>query len=161
MMRSRSKSPRLPSPPDLAAAIVGWRVWRVDTRYRLCSALRDEPWEARHPFSASCVSGHGAPDESCTCGIHAVRAPEEARPYLIGRNSPEAVHRVLGRVSLWGRVVEGPAGWRAEYGYPAQLWVPDDPLASEIALHLGRYAVPVELVGARHAADVIEAALAA
>ena len=33
--------------------------------------------------------------------------------------------RVLGRVSLWGDVVECAWGWRASFAYPAQIYVPD------------------------------------
>jgi hypothetical protein len=136
-------------------------VWRVDGRYRLWSALHDELWEPRRPLVAACGDGHTAPDEHCRCGIYAARQPELAQPYLVGRNSPEAVHRVLGRVALWGSVVECAHGWRAERAYPLRLWVPDDPFAFEIAFELGRYGVPVELVRSRSTGAVVEAASAA
>ena len=182
--RPRSWNPSLPDGPDPVQAVIGWRVWRVDARYRLRSALRDEPWEPRRPLVAACDAGHRAPEECCTCGVYAVHSAEDAAAYLVGRNSPEAVHRVLGRVALWGRVVECEHGWRAERAYPAQLWVPDcgwagsiagkagdarpasrgacgAPGGFEIAFELGRYGVPVEIVAARWPADVVLAALAA
>jgi hypothetical protein len=160
---SRSKSPSrsLPDFPDLPRAIVGWRVWRVDPSYRLLSTLRDEVWEPGRSLAASCESRHPAPDPACTCGVYAVRRPEQAQAYLVGRNNPEAVHRVLGQVALWGCVVECEQGWRAERAYPARLWVPDCPEAFEIAFGLGRYGVPVEVVAARRSADIVLAALAA
>ena len=35
-----------------------------------------------------------------------------------GRNDPHTVGRVLGRVLLWGRVVEHEHGWRASHALP-------------------------------------------
>lgn len=188
--RSTSLRPSPPSAPDLLEAVIGWRVWRIDARHRLRSALRDELWEPRRPLVAACEVDHAAPDQRCDCGIYAVRRPEHARAYLVGRNRPEAVHRVLGRVALWGRVVECEQGWRAQYAYPARIWVPDcaeagsvappanrgacgaeagsvagkacgAPGAFEIAFELGRYGVPVELVAGHRPTDVVLAARAA
>jgi hypothetical protein len=65
---------------------------------------------------------------------------------------------VVGRVSLWGRVVEAEAGWRASHGYPAALFVPRATQSrrraratvpvERIARELRDYGVPVELVNA-------------
>jgi hypothetical protein len=72
------------------------------------------------------------------------------------------VETVLGRVLLWGAVVECDHGWRAECAYPAALYLsaggPDlthrsrppeghDRRAAleEIARHLRSYSVPVHL----------------
>ena len=118
--------------PDYAAPIVGWRVWRVvrerDT-LRLLSAVYDEVWEPRREAVGEClaaraVAPHVAPDESCSCGIYAVRDVSNAARYLVGRNDPAVVHRVIGLVALWGVVVEGSDGWRASRAYPLSLWVP-------------------------------------
>ena len=51
----------------------------------------------------------------------------------------------LGRVSLWGRVIENVDGWRAQYAYPYDLLLlgGDQAQASELRR---RYAVDVELV---------------
>src|SRR5438874_2463989 len=100
--------------------VVGWRVWRIDTRYRLCSVLHDEVWEPRRPLVAACEAGHLAPERGCASGVYAVQNPDQAAQYLVGRNSPEAVHRVLGLVALWGWVVECARGWRAERAYPVR-----------------------------------------
>ncbi|TMK73645.1 MAG: hypothetical protein E6G50_01190 [Actinobacteria bacterium] len=42
-----------------------------------------------------------------------------------GRDDPQTVRRVLGRVLLWGRVVEHELGWRASHALPLDL-VPFD-----------------------------------
>lgn len=83
--------------------------------------------------------------------------PREAAAYLEDRIvHPEPLrwpllHRVIGRVSLWGSVVECEHGWRASHAYPERLYVPSlheeretacD--ASEIARDLTTYGVPVE-----------------
>ena len=51
---------------------------------------------------------------------------------------------VVGSVKLWGKIVEGSQGWRAQKAYPERLWVPYE------AWHLAPslrdlYGVPVEL----------------
>jgi hypothetical protein len=78
---------------------------------------------------------------------------------------------VIGRVSLWGRVVECERGWRAACAYPARLYLPlgrhgrlsflSGPAADaeRLALALRIYGVPVELVACasvRELARVLE-----
>lgn len=132
-LRSRS-SFRRPSvrAPDYAGPLVGWRVWRVaETRagLRLLSAVYDDVWLPRREAVASCRHGHDAPDAACVCGIHALADRATAIRYLVGRNDPGVVGRVLGLVSLWGTVVECERGWRAERAYPLRLWAPPELLA--------------------------------
>ena len=76
--------------------------------------------------------------------------------YLEGRTWADAlsVHRVIGTVSLWGRVVECARGWRASRAYPRRIYVPGTRApywlraerAEEVALGLTDYDVPVELL---------------
>jgi hypothetical protein len=104
---------------------------------------------------------HGPPNHDCLCGIYAVATPAQALQYLTCRlergNGPR--QRVIGLVSLWGRLVESERGWRATYGYPALLVVPrrgrrsgiprrwlPGPSAEAIRAALAAYAVPVEVV---------------
>lgn len=53
--------------------------------------------------------------------------------------------KVLGQVSLWGRVIETENGYRAQYAYPAELWLFDDSL-EELGLV---YDVPVRTIPTR------------
>jgi hypothetical protein len=63
---------------------------------------------------------------------------------------------VIGRVALWGSVVEGQRGWRGEVAYPIELFVPASAVVQsgfrrrayvdEIVLGLEAYRVPVDLV---------------
>lgn len=159
--------------PDYAEPVEAWRVWRVSTRAGrvvLQSLFAGTVWEPAVPLVASCTGGHRslwapwrkkpndhpAPELDCTCGIYGVQSVAAARSYL---ETPPLLcrdDRVIGRVALWGDVVEGPAGWRASHAYPTELFVPS-PAAGrsgarrrayvdEIMLALGAYDVPVDLV---------------
>ncbi|MDQ3874132.1 MAG: hypothetical protein M3322_01080 [Actinomycetota bacterium] len=123
---------------------------RQGSELRLRSALRDEVWEPRRELIARCAGcGEAAPGKGCSCGIHAVRAPAAAAPYLVGRNEADDLHRVIGEVALWGWVVAGESGWRASRAYPARIVVPAghpggrETVVDEIAAALAVYAVPV------------------
>jgi hypothetical protein len=76
--------------------------------------------------------------------------------------------RVIGRVALWGDVVESESGWRASVGYPSQLFVPIPmenarrslrrrAVVDEVAVALELYGVPVELVAAEPGESLLTA----
>jgi hypothetical protein len=97
------------------------------------------------------------PARGCGCGVYAAREPEDAADYLEGRSwDTLTVHRVIGTVSLWGRVVECTRGWRASFAYPKMIYVPATRApcwlraqrAEAVALALTDYDVPVELLDA-------------
>ena len=171
------------SAPDFIEPIVGWRLWLVvaDGGYLwLESMLYPIRWSPRRALDARCVShrrcylcdptevhsatSHCAPDEACECGIYAGRSPNVLAPYLDstypGRG---AVGRVLGRVRLWGKVLVCERGWRAEYGYPDAIYVPDrladsqqyEPL--DVAAGLRDYAIPVKLLPSGATPEIITA----
>jgi len=93
------------------------------------------------------------PKEPCECGIYAGWL-SILGPYLRDRPTSPAVARVLGRVSLWGRVIECERGYRASHAYPLCVFVPVDcslrreHRREEIASGLEVYGVPVEPVTA-------------
>lgn len=159
--------------PDYVEPIEAWRVWRVgmrEDRVVLLSLFAGTVWEPGVPLSAECTQGHrprwrpwriepndhGAPDLDCRCGIYGVSSVAAARAYL---ESPALLcrdERVIGRVALWGSVVEGQRGWRGEAAYPIELFVPASAVVQsgfrrrayvdEIVLGLEAYRVPVDLV---------------
>ena len=151
--------------PDYVEPVVGWRVWyavEAGGTTRLASVFHQLVWPTREPLAAVCLRSrfprrrpqgdHAAPAASCGCGIYAASL-QRLGDYLIGsRPSSRAMCPVIGRVSLWGTVVECAQGWRASLAYPAQLYVPLLPrgrhaaLAHQFALDLTDYGVPVDLI---------------
>jgi hypothetical protein len=169
--------------PDYVGPVEGWRLWlavqKLDT-LRLASVVYDVVWSPGKPLVAACFDRqrshmrpwhttrptHAPPDPSCLCGIYAIDDPNKLSSYLgssyVGRR---ALHRVVGRVSLWGTVIECERGWRATYAYPTHLYVPlADPAvaaADYIADELGGYGVPVEIVANTRPRELLGALAAA
>lgn len=154
-------APCLDSAPDFAEALEAWRVWRVIERggeLRLASVVRRTVWPVGEPLVAECLHfsplrallrhPHESPDRWCECGIYAAKLARAAT--YLDDSLPEAYARVLGRVALWGSVVECEKGFRASHAYPIELYVANDAgprrafSADEIAGRLEAYGVPVE-----------------
>ncbi len=173
--------------PDYVEPTLGWRVWDVaelDGRLRLRSPAFGTVWLPRREVIALCrrsfpslaaagLGDHRAPHERCCCGIYAAGRAGQAASYLtrLFARRPGTLHRVIGRVSLWGLVVECERGWRAARAYPASIYVPSAgkrrlpspvrlprPLVptEEIALALADYRVPVELIDCRTKQEAVE-----
>jgi hypothetical protein len=160
--------------PDYVEPIVGWRTWLVVQEgegFRLRSVVYDAFWPARKELVARCLrrsralllpwrrrAEHVPPADGCGCGIYATGEPEEAASYLEERSWEDAlsVQRVIGTVSLWGRVIECRRGWRASHAYPQAIYVPATrdrkprrvESRQDVALALTDYGVPVELLDA-------------
>jgi hypothetical protein len=158
--------------PDYVEPIVGWRTWLVVQEgegFRLRSVVYDALWSLRTELVARCLhralpvprrrrSKHVPPVAAAAAA--STRRVSPPRPRPISRDAPGAetlsVHRVIGTVSLWGRVVECTRGWRASRAYPKAIYVPAmrapywlrAERAEEVALALTAYDVPVELLDA-------------
>lgn len=50
------------------------------------------------------------------------------------------IRSIIGRVALWGTVVEHSHGYRAQFAYPLELWVLNDEIAEHLA---ATYNIPV------------------
>lgn len=164
--------------PDAIEPILGWRVWDVVTlehELRLCSLAFWSIWLPGEEIRATCrrslidaaltgLPAHAAPQPRCSCGIYATRMARQVLDFSRQvKRRFDTVHRVAGRVSLWGTVVVSEDGWRASHAYPASIVVPTfrprsfrltrrstgSTLAvEEIALRLSSYGVPVEIIDA-------------
>jgi hypothetical protein len=170
--------------PDQVEPVQGWRVWDVvvlDRAPRLCSLAFWSIWLPGRAASATCrrtplegvVAGlppHTAPAEGCRCGLYATAAAVDTLEYSQDvRRRGDTVHRVVGRVSLWGIVIECEGGWRASSGYPAAIFVPAVRRrrlrgglsraglpVEEIAAGLAAYGVPVELLDASSDRELLQ-----
>lgn len=125
--------------PDAIEPIVGWRCWRISDSpdgLVLLSACRPTRWAPGWPIESRCEQhGHPVPGRACTCGIYAAAEPILPVDYLPPHVKATATIRTqallgydvvmaVGRVALWGTVVECSFGWRAERGYPVELAIP-------------------------------------
>jgi hypothetical protein len=155
-----SSAAAIESAPDFFEPVVAWRVWRVFEYWGRCALVslhREVSWPSAAPLTAYCKlreSGsrprHVSPAEECDCGIYAIRLEEiewESLSTFPWPYRPLAI----GRVSLWGRVIEAELGWRAAYAYPERVFVPGRGWlgrrrARRIASKLGHYGVPVEVL---------------
>jgi hypothetical protein len=112
-------------------------VVEIEGVLRLSSVLYREVWAPRTELVARCRRSfaalpwarmplHEPPNAECCCGIYAIRSPRAAAASLRreGARGERPVCRVMGTVALWGRVVESRQGWRAQFAYPAALFVP-------------------------------------
>jgi hypothetical protein len=101
--------------------VLAWRAWSLSGRRDGSGLLlrpvarRARTWRPREVVEASCRTSrlHEAPDPACTCGLHGTHDLETLR----WTKSPA----VVGRVALWGRVIEHEHGFRARYAYPQRL----------------------------------------
>ncbi|GEM_PF-1393158 len=123
-------------------AIIAWRIWWYREK-RLHPSLagtlplyiRATAWPPRDTPDARCPLGwHDAPPPhaTCTCGYYAVKRLATALAWARARPQqfPSAEALVIGRVSLWGHVIEHEDGYRAQRAYPHLLYVLGPPGAA-------------------------------
>jgi hypothetical protein len=164
--------------PDFAEPIRAWRVWWVllqGRKLRLRSLFFPLLWEPGRRVEAECLHRrllrpwrrrpHEAPHERCECGIYAAAALGTAADYLRFAQPapPEAIRYAVGRVSLWGLVIECERGWRASYAYPAALHLPTRSVARrprltprDVADGLAGYGVPVTVIDASDPLQLVD-----
>jgi hypothetical protein len=129
--------------PDQVVAITGWRAWsilRLAGETRLKAISWNALWPAKEKMVARCINNLAVPDQNgiarqilqeedwrkqspaadCCCGLWAFPDAETLMAML--RESYCGV-AVVGTVDLWGRVIEHSNGYRAQYGYPKELWL--------------------------------------
>ena len=98
--------------------IVAWRTWALSGHRDGSNLLlrpvagRSRPWRPMQVTEAGCKHTrlHASPSVDCTCGLHGTHGLD-----LLRRTRCPAV---LGRVALWGRVIEHYLGYRAQFAYP-------------------------------------------
>ena len=164
--------------PDYIDPLVAWRAWLVvddEDGARLRSVVFPALWPPGRDLAAECKQrprqvlrpwrrseGHRAPSSACDCGIYGASRTASAAEYvgrtpLGGRAAQTVIGYAIGRVRLWGSVVEHKLGWRASHAYPGDLYVPAGPGAEHIALGLAAYGVPVEILDCSVRGDLLDA----
>jgi hypothetical protein len=104
--------------PLYPEAIIGWRSWAF-TGGRLTSLAFENKWPVGKEMKATCTDSRkiGVPHQRCGCGIYALKSLK------ILRRSHYFGYECFGKVSLWGRIIEGDDGYRAEFAYPKVIYV--------------------------------------
>lgn len=124
--------------PDQVAVEYGWRAWGVrkketDAGLTLLQSINGgkhgQPelpfWQPRVPMEAVCKHDHEVPTEQCKCGLYSAKTLDHLMTMHHYYNyDPARMFKVIGKVALWGKVIEGTQGWRATYGYPSELYLP-------------------------------------
>ena len=149
-----------------------WGVRRKKTGpYLLKSVTCDDFWRPRQAKVADCTQtlgflfelthtdgDHNAPDPKCKCGLYAVDSLSrllevyDTWSRLRSRLEMERYPAVVGKVKLWGKVIPGEHGWRAQYAYPSELFIVKslvgDLLNRHVALYedLQNYGVSVDFI---------------
>lgn len=91
--------------------------------------MADDPW-----FNAGIK--HEAPIKDCDCGIYALKQSPDEHELIPWENDS-----VVGLTFLWGKIIEGTKGYRAQYSKPAAL-LSDS--RNEIVKNLAElYAIPI------------------
>lgn len=124
---------------------------------------RHVEWKPGHVLVARCSgAGHRAPDGGCECGVYGARDLETLREH--GLCLPPGALAV-GRIVLWGRIVDDVSGWRAELGRPLDLAVvPELVVPAELdamVSALETYGVPVDTMALTDAVAGVSAAILA
>jgi hypothetical protein len=157
--------------PDYFEPVIGWRSWAVvrnGADFRLRSVAFTDVWPVHEAFVARCYEEvsrlhlrfwrkpprHRPISLDCPCGIYAAADVASAAAYLhLYDDVPQrsVCHRALGRVALWGTVVEGELGWRSSHAYPQEIFLPAVGARRRVGLEriidgLSVYGVPVQVL---------------
>lgn len=111
--------------------VEGWRSWNWE------GGCLHGVWDAwpTEEYRAKCGDCEDVPRWNHSCGIYAVKDPRNIYRFHRGTE-------VVGRVEMWGSVIEHEHGYRAERARITDLWVASEPLAREIT---DRYEVNVHV----------------
>ena len=135
-----------PEIPVYAEVFTGWRAWGVPMLDswvipKLQSVTHKEAkWLPRQVCEARCLraeaagtsrtpgryAAHHIPEEKCSCGLYAAKSLEQLKRlrYSQYNEDRDGYFKVVGEVSMWGKVIEGSQGWKSQYAYPRHLYVP-------------------------------------
>lgn len=94
--------------------------WLTPVHHARCSASSYGPFFTLSLSASPAPSSlHDSPANGCSCGVWALKNPRDA--WLTRKEYHAGRRLALGRVQLWGRVIEHNRGYRAEYARPLSL----------------------------------------
>ena len=101
---------------------IGWRGWQWDAHRQRLVSFNSEVWNPGDELHARCIVGsyHDAPALDCNCGIFSMKDPR----WLANHVPVENRQTVIGTIKIWGNIVGGSKGWRAEWAMIDALYVP-------------------------------------
>lgn len=94
--------------------VVGWRAWNWDGSYLRGVYSR---WPSEK-FVANCPLCDAVPSWDHVCGVYATKHPADVHIFHGGS-------WIIGRVEMWGAVIEHEYGYRASHARITHLWVGD------------------------------------
>ena len=68
---------------------------------------------------------HKAPKVDCACGIYARKTFDQLETTYRGMT-------IIGTIKLWGDIVQGKVGYRAEFGYPDKLYIMSERFTEDV-----------------------------
>lgn len=135
----------LPDSIEPILAIRAWNIFRDGDQYFLSSCFQyNIIWPPKTKLSALClnddpwmVSGikHTAPIKDCDCGIYALKKFPNKEELI-----PWDDKSIIGLAFVWGKIIEGDKGYRAQFCKPAALL---ENKHKEIKILAKNYSVPV------------------
>jgi hypothetical protein len=147
--------------PDVVGTVEGWRAWRVKleaprfgTVPKLASATYNYWWTPRVKARAECskctdpdpLSDNHVPGTHHSCGFYSAKTLDHLREMGYHSYAQDSEFTsVVGQLANWGRVIEGSQGWRAEFAYPAVMFIPFEAWRLRKPL-MRAYGVPVKLL---------------
>ena len=121
----------IPGLGEVTGCVVAWRAWNISQDGLLSSVTMRTIWKPTEVMRACCMDNScgGHDDRQDMCGLWAMKE----RPDF---------GAVIGRVALWGEVIEHEKGYRAEYAYPISLL--NLPFLPDPTPFADAYGIPVE-----------------
>jgi hypothetical protein len=104
------------------------RTFRIGPGGGLYPLFSDTPW-SDESNTARCELRHDAPGPDCSCGYYGYASEAATAEYAQSRH-------VLAVVAVWGKVIAGTRGLRAQHAHIEALWMSEsvpDALAAEVA----------------------------
>jgi hypothetical protein len=109
--------------------VIGWKGWHSLHHKKYLASSHGAIWIPNRPLTSTCRTIPMPPDSDCSCGIYAYDDAHADRAW-------DGI--VIGKLAMWGVVQQHDMGFRSEFAYPLELWVP----LKEKAVKLADYGVP-------------------